>query len=117
MKRTRLLAWLLVTGAALAGLGLALDVCGYFGPSTATDLQPVPPGDQEIAWIDTADIENGWHEFVEAIEAVAKQFQEACPDFQFNKEQAFPERSTAVREVSLAVKPGGPRLWFRCYKI
>jgi hypothetical protein len=117
MNRTRLLAWALATAALAAVLLLALGGAGFWRPSAAAVL-PVPPGDQEIAWIETADGKDSWQDFVTgALDAKEGLRSTNWPDFDVGTRDSSKEETTAVPEISLGVSAGGPRLRVRWYKV
>ena len=90
---------------ALAAAGAAFWVF----ESTAMPARPVPlpvgAGDREVAWLYSATGSVNWQRFVQAVEKV--------PGAETGR--AFPELTTTVPEVALAL-PGG-RLLFRWYKV
>jgi hypothetical protein len=118
MNRTRLVAWMLAATAAVAVLGLVLRVAGFWRPSAA-DVLPVPPGDQEIAWIETADGKDSWQDFVTgALDAKeGLRGKAGWPGFDVDTTNSSREETTAVPEIALGVTPGGPRLRVRWYKV
>src|SRR4029077_18258086 len=100
----------LAAAAAVAVLALVLRFAGFWR-AAAPDVFPVPPGDQEIAWIETADGKEGWQEFVTgALDARVVLHKAGWPDYDVGTTDSSKEETTAVPEISLGVAPGGPRL-------
>src|SRR5438034_8799915 len=104
MNRTRLLAWALAAAASAAVLLLALRGAGFWRPSAAADVLPVPPGDQEIAWIETADGKDSWQDFVTgALDAKEGLCSPDWPGYDVGTKDSSKEETTAVPEISLGV--------------
>src|SRR5262245_2021411 len=105
---------LLVLGSAALALAAVVilwprgDADG--GPAAP---RPVPPGDQEIVWLNAATSGVAWERFVPAI----RQVQSATPDLSLDDAGAVPEQTAAVPEVALTRRGGKARLWVRWYKL
>ncbi len=110
MRTARLLTAVLLVGVALT-LGLAL--LRVLSAPAAARPQPVPRGDQEIAWIHAATNSATWERFVAGV----RQVRDARPDLVIDTDQAFPEQSTRVPEVTLAFPGSASRLRIRWYKL
>jgi hypothetical protein len=81
-------------------------------------VQPVPEGDAEIVWLDSATSAAPWERFVTAMSAAAERIQRTNPSLRISVDEqaAFPRQTTAVPEVALTVSRRPGRLWFRWYK-
>ncbi len=78
---------------------------------------PVAPGEVEIVWLYTATNAASWERFVTAVRRTADRLQSDHPGLQADVNAAFPQQTTAVPEVSLALLGAGPRFVFRWYKL
>lgn len=99
------------------GVLIAAAVVFVIGPgwrsTGSTVARPVPAGDVEIVWMNAATNVVGWERFVAAIRRLETDDKLKIVD----ENNAFPEQTTAVPELAVAV-PGKPgRLWFRWYKL
>jgi hypothetical protein len=118
MRHNRLVAWTLTVVAALGVLLLVLRSTGFWRQPAAADVLPVPPGDQEIAWIETADGKEGWQDFVTgALDARERLRSDGWPDIDVDTRNSSREETTAAPEITLRVTPGGPGLRVRWYKV
>src|SRR6476469_8807976 len=105
----RRLLWLLVAAFLLAaGLFAAARLRG------TVDLPPpVPPGDQEVAWIHAATSGASWERFVAGVHRCRHDW----PRLQVDDSRAFLDQTTAVPEVVLGVDGSPGRLHIRWYKL
>jgi hypothetical protein len=96
--------------------GLAL-VAAYLvlWPRASDQAQPLPvkAPDQEIVWLSHATNIRDWERFVTAMRRAKTAGMELIVD----ESKAFPEETTEVPEVTLAVKGKKGRLLFRWYKL
>src|SRR5262245_57442351 len=111
MHRLRLLWWLMPAALLLAGY-LTLRGFGVLGAATQLAM-PVPPGDQEIAWIQPATSGSTWQRLLAGIERVRKDW----PALRVDERNAFPEQTTAVPEIGLSLQGVPGTLWIRWYKM
>src|SRR5207244_1901898 len=99
-----LLALVLVLGPTWRGL-----------PANRAVPRPVPPGDQEVVWLNAATNAVAWERFVAAIRLL-----ENDPDLALqvvDDANAFPSQTITVPELAVAVRGCPGRLWFRWYKL
>src|SRR5262245_3616963 len=108
MPRPRLLLGLL---AALAAGGVIWAVAGLL--DGARLVEPVPAGDQEIAWISTTTNGSGWERFVAGAARAAGQFEGLTVD----DSRAFLDQTTAVPELVLGREGHPGKLRVRWYKL
>jgi hypothetical protein len=105
----RRLLWLLTAAAMLAA--------GLFARSLlrgGADLPPpVPPGDQEVAWIHAATSGSSWERFVAGVHRCRHDW----PRLYVDDSRAFLDQTTAVPEVVLGVEGTPARLHVRWYKL
>lgn len=111
MQRLRIVLLLVLLGSAGAGY-LSLRWIGLLGNTALAQVQEVPKGDQEIAWINGATGGATWERFVAGV----RRLQQRWPQLQVDTSNAFPEQTTAVPQVRLGVGTGG-KLWIRWYKL
>src|SRR5690242_3191407 len=104
---------LVLVSAALV-LGAAALVLWPWGIENQPRPQPVPDGDQEVAWLYSATTASTWERFLTAVQNVA-----ARPDLGLavDSARAFPQETTAVPEVAVSVPGGRGRLLVRWYKL
>lgn len=100
------------------GLPVALYAVGvrlpWRGPDAApARAEPVPDGDQEMAWIHTTTAGTTWERFVSGL----KRTELAVAGLQVDDTFAFPEQTTAVPEVVLRMPGRGGSLHVRWYKL
>jgi hypothetical protein len=112
MRRIRLIILLLFAGLVLTGY-VTLRALGVIGGSSLARAQPVPAGDQEIAFIQAATSGASWERLIAGI----RQVQGEMPALQVDDRNAFPEQTAAVPEVSLTFPGCKGRLWIRWYKM
>jgi hypothetical protein len=112
MRRIPLILWLGLFGILVAGY-FVLRGFGFLTLSTPAWSKPVPPGDQEIAYIQAATNSASWERFVAGIRRVKKEWPELIVD----DRKAFPDQSAAVPEVVLSVPGASGKLWIRWYKL
>ncbi len=117
MRRLRrLFTVLLVVAAVAAGL-LAAGVrppWSWFGPKrTLAQPRPLPPGDQEMAWIHTTTNFTTWERFVTGL----KRVEMTVPGVRVDDADAFPDQSTAVPEVVIGRDGRAGKLRVRWYKL
>ena len=84
-------------------------------------VQPVPEGDEEIAYLGPATSSDTWERLVAAVRRLVQQWPEHhqdLPPLGASLEHVFKERTTDVPELALWLGGrGGGRLWVRWYKI
>jgi hypothetical protein len=112
MRRLRLFLTLLLVALCLAAF-FTLRSLGILVPPPAVKSQSVPPGDQEIAWINAATSGSSWERFVAGIQSV----QAERPDLVVDDTHAYPDQTAGVPEIALSVQGCPYRLWFRWYKL
>lgn len=112
MRRLRVVLWVGLVAILLSGYFI-LRSFGLIGGTHLARAQPVPFGDQEVAYLQTATSGAAWERLVAGIHRVQKRW----PELSVDDRNAFPEQSAAVPEVVLSF-PGSPgRLWIRWYKM
>jgi hypothetical protein len=84
--------------------------------ASASSVQEVPRGDQEIAWIDSATTGTNWERLVAAVGYV-RTVARSWPDLEVDAHQAFPDRSFDTPQIALSVPGSKARLWIRWYKV
>jgi hypothetical protein len=111
MRRLRilLLASLLVL---LGGAYFTLRSLGVIGGTALVQVQAVPAGDQEIAWINPATNSSSWERFVSGV----RRARDATPGLSVDLTNAFPDQTAAVPEVVLTMDGCPQKLWIRWYK-
>lgn len=108
--------WLLLPLAV--GLPVALYAAGVRLPwfaqgSAPAHPEPVPDGDQEMAWIHTTTAGSSWERFVSGM----KRTELAVAGLKVDDARAFPEQTTAVPEVVLRMPGRSGSLHIRWYKL
>lgn len=109
----------LLIAAGVAGY-LTLRSLGFLGGSSVAEVQVVPAGDQEIAWIAPATSNEAWERLVAALRQVAKDYKglEEGQALILDTSQAFLAITAGVPEVYLRQGiSGSPRLLIRWYKV
>src|SRR5262249_39150596 len=103
---------------ALLGVGLYLVLTGLglWNPATS-QVQDVPDGDQEIAWIQPASSISDWGLFVARVELLVQSPPAGWPTLRIDRTNAFPERTSAVPEIALWFEGQPHKLWIRWYKL
>src|SRR5262245_12426734 len=112
MKNTSTLAVLLL------GIGMIVAVVLLLQggtPVSAPLPQPVPAGDQEIAWLHPATNGAVWERFVAGLHFIEKQ--RADLGLTVDDAAAFPEQTSATPAVALRVRGATGTLWLRWYKL
>jgi hypothetical protein len=112
MRRLRYLLWLGLVGILVAGYFI-LGSFGILGTALEVKARPVPPGDQEVAYIQAATNGANWERFVTGMQRIKK----VWPGLEIDPKNAFPNQSAAVPEVALRVPGTSARLWVRWYKL
>src|SRR5262249_26081148 len=112
MRPVRFILWLGLLAIVLAGYFI-LSSFDLFGAAQQARAKSVPPGDQEIAFIQSATNGSNWERFVAGIRRVKKN----RPDLEIVYDNAFPEQSAAVPEVCLSMPGCQGKLWIRWYKL
>ena len=79
-------------------------------------VRPVPDGDQEIAWLESATTGTNWERFVVALSRLAR-IKSAWPKMTIVADNAFPERTVEVPELEVSFAGCDGTLRFRWYKI
>lgn len=107
----------------LAFLALVLVAAAlWFGPLWekpvyARDLlRPVPAGDHEIVWLNTATNGFAWERFVAAL----RQLSSPPNDLHLKivaDDNAFPAQTTTTPEIAVSALGSSGKLWFRWYKL
>ncbi len=108
--------FVLLAGAGVAG-ALATRSLGLWTPDTA--VRPVPPGDQEIAWIAPATSGDAWERLVAALTQLQQDWSQihGGQAFSLQLDRAFLEMTAEVPEIGLNVGGSKGRLWIRWYKL
>ncbi len=111
--------YILVLVSAALVLSAAALVLWPRTPENKAIPQPVEKGDQEIVWLYAATNAAPWERFVTAIKTAKHRLEADHPELalQVDDQNAFPPQTTAVPELSLAVRGIKGRLWFRWYKL
>jgi hypothetical protein len=112
MRRLRLVLTLVLIALSLGGF-FALRGIGILATPPAVRAQPVPHGDQEIAWIHAATSGSSWERFVAGIQSVRKE----RPGLLIEDTHAYPDQTAGVPEIGLGVENCPHRLWIRWYKL
>ena len=108
---------LLVLVSVVLAIGAAALVAGSFWERNATPRAvplPLPEGDREIVWLHAA-TNTSWQRLVTAVRRV----QEVCPELHLHVDEdaAFPQQTTAVPEIAVAVGAGKAKVRIRWYKL
>jgi hypothetical protein len=106
-------AILVVLSAALV-LGATALALWPWGADSRPHPQPVPAGDQEVAWLYSATNAAAWERFVTAVQTAAGR---ADLKLTVETSRAFPPETTAVPELALSAQGARSRLLFRWYKL
>jgi hypothetical protein len=107
---------LLLVMVALA-LSAAAVLLWQRAPSNRALPRPVIAGDQEVVWLDAATNTASWERFVTAVHAAVHRLHDhEGLALELDAGNAFPQETTTVPELSLALPGGQGRLWFRWYK-
>jgi hypothetical protein len=112
MRRLRVLLWLGLAGLLLAGY-FVLGSFGVLPVASAVRAREVPPGDQEIAFLQAATSGASWERFVAGIHRVQKDH----PGLIVEDRKAFPEQSAEIPEVALGFAGTQGKLRIRWYKL
>jgi hypothetical protein len=78
--------------------------------------RPVPPGDQEIVWLNPATSAVNWERFVAAV----RRLKVDRPDLKLEVDpdaDPFPSQTADVPELAVTAHGSKARLWFRWYKL
>lgn len=78
--------------------------------------RPVPAGDHEIVWLNTATNGFTWERFVAAIRQLSSSGNALGLKIVAD-ENAFPRQTTAVPELAVTAMGGKGKIWFRWYKL
>src|SRR5205814_2584726 len=109
----RRLVWLPIAALLLAA--------GFYGLARlragGDEVPPVPPGDQEIAWIHAATSGAQWERFVAGVHRARHDWPPDWPRLQVDDGRAFLDQTTAVPEVVLGVDGTDAKLHIRWYKL
>lgn len=108
--------WFLILGLLSAMLGLLIiAIRPSLVASTTPDarLRPLPPGDQEIAWIHTTTNGSAWERFVTGLKRVEMH----VPGVHIDDTEAFLDETTAVPELVIRKDGYSGALRVRWYKI
>jgi hypothetical protein len=114
-----ILLFLLAATVAVAGY-LTLRGFGLLGAARLAEVQPVPTGHAEIAWISAATSGDAWERLVAAVRRLRERWAEHHPEgpsLDADLDHVFSERTTDVPELALWL--GGredAKLWIRWYK-
>ncbi|MBL8792824.1 MAG: hypothetical protein JNM56_02870 [Planctomycetia bacterium] len=112
MRRLRYLLWLALGGILVGGY-FVLGSFGILGTALEAKAKAVPPGDQEVAYIQAATNGASWERFITGM----KRIQKLWPELEIDASRAFPEQSAAVPEVVLSYPGASGKLWVRWYKL
>src|SRR5208282_4879649 len=117
MRKLFRLSSLLLIAVALA-LGAAALLLRSGGAEYRAVPEPLDDGDQEIAWLFTANNAAGWERFVTAVGTAARRpHGDGGLELVVADSKAFPPQTTAVPELALSVQGARGRLRFRWYKL
>ncbi|MCI0681211.1 MAG: hypothetical protein L0Y71_03830 [Gemmataceae bacterium] len=117
MRYRSLVFVLLLAGVAVAGY-VAARTLGIW--SVPGQVRPVPPGDQEIAWILPATSGDAWERLVAALKLLQQDWPKLQPGtkLELDLDKAFLDLTADVPEIGLRLGPGGRhKLWVRWYKL
>jgi hypothetical protein len=118
------MSWLFRPGAVafisgalvlVAGILLLWPLTGL-GRSGQAMLRPIPPGDEEIAWLNPATNAVAWERLVAAVHHLRT----VRPDLEVEfaaESNLFPSQTTQVPEFAITARGQKSRLWFRWYKL
>ena len=109
--RWLLLVLLLITPVLL--LAVVFSPSWLDSPRALSQPRPVPPGDQEIAWIHTTTHGVAWERFVTGL----KRIEMLIPGLHIDDADAFLDETTAVPEVVIRKDGHAGALRVRWYKI
>jgi hypothetical protein len=101
---------------ALAAAALLFGPFGAVGAVSGAVPRPVPAGDEEIVWLNTATNAVAWERFVAGIRRLRTDFPELGLEI-IPGANPFPAETTQVAELAVAANGGSARLWFRWYKL
>lgn len=85
----------------------------WLSPGDQAEPEPVPAGEFEIAWLNTATSGGTWERFVAGVQAASR----AMPELTVETSNAFPAQSTDVPEVVVSGKGEFRTLRIRWYKL
>lgn len=112
MRRFRVISLVLFAGLLVGGWVMVRGL-GYLNATALARVQPVPPGDQEVAWVHAATNTSSWQRFVDGIHEVRKTW----PQLRLDESNAFPEQTTAVAEVVVWLEGCPQKMRIRWYKL
>lgn len=113
MPYVRWMFLLLVVLAFAALLAFVIRPSWLASPRALAEPRPVPPGDQEIAWIHTTTNGTTWERFLTGL----KRVEMLVPGLQIDDSEAFLDESTAVPQVIVRKEGHAGALHIRWYKI
>jgi hypothetical protein len=117
MRRFR---WPVLVGIAFvlgAALGVGVWAVWVRTPSRLPRPLPVPPGDQEVAWINNTSAGETWALFVIGLKRIEMPASGTPSGLTVDDARAFPQQSTAVPEVVVSRAGSAGKLRFRWYKV
>ncbi|MBA4068038.1 MAG: hypothetical protein C0501_30900 [Isosphaera sp.] len=107
--------WRMVLTAVVAA-GLGLGLVGRLRPAGAAAVpEPVPAGDQEVAWLHIPTAFETWDNFVRGVKR-AEMAGDGPAGLEVDESGAYPEKTTAVPEVVVRRKGFAGALRVRWYK-
>jgi hypothetical protein len=108
-------------GAMLLTAGAVYAAARYWPGAGGAEVRPVPPGDQEIAWISPATSGDAWERLIAAVKLLEKEtIYDAAPARRLRADvsKAFLPLTADVPEVALSFADAPQRkLWIRWYKL
>jgi hypothetical protein len=118
------MSWLFRPGAVAFISGALVLVAGILllwplvevGRGGHAILRPIPPGDEEIAWLNPATNAVAWERLVAAVHHLRT----VRPDLEVElaaESSPFPSQTTQVPEFAVTALGRKSRLWFRWYKL
>ncbi len=123
MRNPRLILSLVLIGTLVTAGYLTLRGFDVVGPPAA-QARPLPPGDQEIAFLMPATSGDTWERLVAAVKALHRDWAAEPnevpdrPTLHTDRSKAFVELTADVAEVALWLEgPGAHKLWIRWYKL
>lgn len=103
--------------ATAAALAVAAVQFGWFREAGPARAEPVPDGDQEIAWLHTTTSGDTWELFVLGLKRAALPRAGSIDGIVVDDSNAFPPQTTAVPEVVIRRNGFAGRLHIRWYKL
>jgi hypothetical protein len=110
--------WWLLLVAGLLAVGVVAARLDWLraGPTGATPL-PVPPGDEEIAWLHNPTSYESWENFVSGVKRAEMESASGPSGLEVNVSGAYPDRTTAVPEIIINRRGYSGSVRIRWYKV